>query len=137
MEETITFSMIKPGAIQDQHVGEIITMIEQAGFTIKAMKLTQLTLQSAGVFYQVHKERSFYKELCVAMSSGPVIAMLLVKKNAVADFRKLIGATDPMEAAVGTIRQRFGTSVEANAVHGSDADQTAAEEAQFFFPKML
>lgn len=136
MADMITFSMIKPDAVKDKHIGAIINMIEQAGFRIRALKLTHLTPKTAGLFYQVHKERPFYEQMCQAMSTGPVVAMVLAKENAVADFRKLIGATDPAQAAVGTIREKFGQSIEANAVHGSDADETAEQEAKFFFPEM-
>jgi nucleoside-diphosphate kinase len=133
MARTITFSMIKPDAVKDKHIGAIINMIEQAGFGIQAMKLVRLTPQTARTFYQVHKERSFYEQMCQAMSTGPVVAMVLEKENAVTDFRELIGATDPAQAMEGTIREKFGNSIEANAVHGSDADETAAIEAKFFF----
>ena len=128
--------MIKPDAVKDQHIGAIINMIEQAGFSIRAMKLAHLTPKTAGLFYQVHKDRPFYKQMCQDMSTGPVIAMVLEKENAVADFRELIGATDPVQAAAGTIRAKFGRSIEANAIHGSDADETAAVETELFFPKM-
>lgn len=127
--------MIKPDAVKNKHVGAIIQMIEQAGFTIQALKMTQLTPQTAGQFYEVHKERPFYKQMCQDVAAGPVVAMTLAKENAVADFRALIGATDPAQAAEGTIRQRFGQSIDANAIHGSDADETAAQEIAFFFPK--
>lgn len=136
MTGNITFSMIKPDAIQDGHVGEIITIIERGGFRIKALKLTQLSLESAGQFYAVHKERPFYQQICRYMSSNPVIAMILEKDNAVADFRGLIGATNPAEAAPGTIRKRFAKSIEANAIHGSDADETALVEVKLFFPEI-
>lgn len=135
MTGTITFSIIKPDAIREKHMGAIINMIEQAGFSIQAMRLTQLTPETAGTFYQVHKDRPFYTQMCQAMSTGPIIVMVLKKEDAVADFRKLIGATDPAHATVGTIRAQFGTSIEANAVHGSDADTTANMEAHFFFPE--
>ena len=133
MAGKITFSMIKPDALKDKHVGAIINMIEQAGFSIQAMRLTQLTPEKAGIFYLVHKDRPFYEQMCQDMSTGPVIAMVLEKENAVADFRKLIGATDPAQAAAGTIRKKFGKSIDANAVHGSDADETAAQEIACFF----
>jgi nucleoside-diphosphate kinase len=136
MTGTVTFSMIKPDAVKDNHIGAIINMIEQAGFSIQAMKLVHLTPKTAGLFYQVHKGRPFYEQMCRSMSAGPVIAMVLEKENAVADFRELIGATDPAQATVGTIRERFGKSIEANVVHGSDADETAIVEAQFFFPEI-
>lgn len=108
-------------------------MIEKAGFTILAMQLTQLNAKAAGKFYEVHKERPFYKDMCDFVASGPVVAMVLEKENAVADFRKLLGATNPAEAAEGTIRKNFGESIDHNAVHGSDADETAIVEADFFF----
>ena len=128
--------MIKPDAVKDKNIGAIINMIEHAGFNIQAIRLTKLTSETAGLFYQVHKERSFYEQMCQAMSTGPIVAMVLEKENAVADFRKLIGATDPAQAGAGTLREKFGKSIEANAVHGSDADETAAIEAKFFFPEM-
>jgi nucleoside-diphosphate kinase len=136
MTSTITFSMIKPDAVKDKNIGAIINIIEHAGFNIQAIRITQLTPQTAGLFYQVHQERPFYEQMCLAMSTGPIVAMVLQKENAVADFRKLIGATDPAQATVGTLREKFGSSIEANAVHGSDADETAAIEAKFFFPEM-
>ena len=128
-----TFTMIKPDAFGAGNAGAIIKMIEEAGFTIKAAKLTRLTERTAGMFYEVHKERPFYKDLVAYMSSGPIIAMVLEKNNAVADFRKLIGATNPAEAAEGTIRKLFAKSIEANAVHGSDSDENAQIEGNFFF----
>ena len=136
MTGSVTFSMIKPDAIQDGQVGQIIAMIEARGFCLKALELTQLTLARAGQFYAMHKERPFYEQLCKYMASSPIIAMVLTKPNAVADFRALIGATDPAEAAPGTIRKRFGKSIEGNAIHGSDADETALIETRFFFPKL-
>ena len=134
MTSMFTFSMIKPEAVKDKHVGAIIHMIEEAGFGIRALKLAQLTYESAGLFYQVHRDRPFYEQMCRAMSTGPVVAMVLEKENAVADFRKLIGVTDPAQAVAGTIRAKFGQNIEANAIHGSDADATAAIEIKFFFP---
>ncbi len=131
-----TFSMIKPDAVSAGNTGAILKMIEEAGFKIVALKKTALTKTRAGQFYQVHQERPFYDDLCRYMSSGAIIAMLLEKDNAVADFRKLIGATDPAKAEEGTIRKLFATSIEANAVHGSDADDTASQEAGFFFSDM-
>mmetsp|Transcript_4618 Transcript_4618/g.10373 ORF Transcript_4618/g.10373 Transcript_4618/m.10373 type:complete len:143 (+) Transcript_4618:749-1177(+) len=130
----VTFSMIKPHAVQARHVGAIIHKIEQARFNIQAMKLEQLTLQNARLFYQVHKDQPFYEQMCTSMTHGPVVALVLEKANAVTDFRKLIGATDPARAAAGTIRAQFGKSIEANAIHGSDANITARIEAEFFFP---
>ncbi len=128
-----TFTMIKPDAFADGNSGAIIKHIEEAGFAIKAMKLTRLTSEKAGEFYAVHKERPFYNDLCQYMSSGPIIAMILEKDNAVADFRTLIGATNPTEAAEGTIRKLYAKSIEANAIHGSDSDENAAIEGSFFF----
>jgi nucleoside-diphosphate kinase len=133
MAGKITFSMIKPDAVSAGNTGAILKMIEEAGFRIAAMKKTALTKRSAGKFYEVHKERPFYEDLTTYMSSGPIVALVLEKDNAVADFRKLIGATNPAEAEEGTIRKLYATSIEANAVHGSDADETAEKEAEFFF----
>jgi nucleoside-diphosphate kinase len=131
-----TFTMIKPDAYQAGNSGAIIKMIEEAGFRIVAAKLTRLTPERAGEFYAVHKERPFYNDLCSYMSSGPIIAMILEKENAVADFRKLIGATNPANAEPGTIRQLFAKSIEANAIHGSDSDENAAIEGAFFFSSL-
>ena len=128
-----TFTMIKPDAYGAGNSGAIIKMIEEAGFGLKAVKLTQLSKEAAGAFYAVHKERPFYNDLVHYMTSGPIIAMILEKDNAVEDFRKLIGATNPSEAAEGTIRKLFAKSIEANAVHGSDSDENAAIEGSFFF----
>ena len=128
-----TFSMIKPDAVKDGHSGAILKMIEGAGFRITAMKMTKLSEERAGEFYEVHKERPFYNDLKKYMSSGHIVALVLEKDNAVADFRKLIGATDPSKADEGTIRKLFARSMEANAVHGSDSDENAAIEASFFF----
>lgn len=128
-----TFTMIKPEAVAAGNSGKIIDMIIEAGFKVKAMKLTRLSKDRAGLFYEVHKERPFYGELVDYMSGGPIVAMALEKDNAVADFRKLIGATDPSEAAEGTIRKRFAKSKGENAVHGSDSDENAAIEIAFHF----
>lgn len=128
-----TFTMIKPDAYSAGHSGAIIKMIEEAGFQVKAMKLTRLSSERAGQFYAVHKERPFYGDLVNYMSSGAIVAMILEKDNAVEDFRKLIGATDPAKAAEGTIRKIFAKSIEANAIHGSDSDENAAIEGSFFF----
>ena len=128
-----TFTMIKPDAFADGNSGSIIKMIEDAGFVIKAMKLTKLTAETAGGFYAVHKERPFYGSLVEYMSSGPIIAMILEKDNAVEDFRTLIGATNPAEAAEGTIRKLYAASIGENAVHGSDSDENAAIEGNFHF----
>ncbi len=128
-----TFTMIKPDATGKGYTGAILDQIIKAGFSIKAMKWIQLTNAQAGEFYAVHKERGFYQELVQFMSSGPVVAAILEKENAVADFRKLIGATDPAKAEEGTIRKNFASSVGENAVHGSDSDENAAIEGSFFF----
>ncbi|MHB9147515.1 MAG: nucleoside-diphosphate kinase [Candidatus Amoebophilus sp.] len=137
MNNNFTFSMIKPEIVEAKQVGEIITQIEQNGFAIRALELVQLEIEDAEEFYAVHQDRPFYKDLCTYMASGPVVAMVLEKDNAVAEFRKLIGATNPAEATEGTIRKQFGKSIEENAIHGSDADETALEEVEFFFPGML
>lgn len=128
-----TFTMIKPDAVADGNTGAILKMIEEAGFKIVAMKLTLLTSERAGQFYEVHKERPFYNDLKKYMSSGKIVAAILEKDNAVADFRKLIGATNPEQAEEGTIRKKFARSIEANAVHGSDSDENAQIEGSFFF----
>jgi len=128
-----TFTMIKPDAVQANNTGAITKMIEEAGFRIVAMKKTQLSPERAGQFYAIHKERPFFKDLCTYMSSGPIVPMILEKDNAVEDFRKLIGATDPKKAAPGTIRNLFAKSIEANAIHGSDSDENADIEGSFFF----
>lgn len=133
MANNRTFTMIKPDATGAGNTGAITKMIEEAGFRIVAMKLTQLTAERAGQFYEVHKERPFYADLCTYMSSGPIVPMILEKDNAVEDFRKLIGATNPQEAAEGTIRKLFAESISANAIHGSDSDENAKIEADFFF----
>lgn len=127
--------MIKPEAVAAGHIGGILAKITEAGFSIKAMKLTHLNSETAGEFYAVHKERPFYADLVSYMSSGPIVAALLEKDNAVADFRKLIGATDPAEAEEGTIRKEFAKSKAENAVHGSDSDENAQIEAGFFFSR--
>ena len=131
-----TFTMIKPDAVADGHTGAIIKMIEEAGFRIVALKKTLLTKERAGEFYAVHKERPFYSDLCKYMSSGPIIPIVLEKAEAVVDFRKLIGATNPEQAAEGTIRKLFAKSMEANAIHGADSDENAEIEAGFFFGKI-
>lgn len=128
-----TFTMIKPEAVENGNIGAILERINAAGFRIVAMKKTQLSADSAGTFYEVHKERPFYGELVSYMSSGPIVAAILEKDDAVAEFRALIGATDPTEAADGTIRKEFAESKAKNAVHGSDSDENAAIEGDFFF----
>jgi nucleoside-diphosphate kinase len=128
-----TFTMLKPDAIENGHMGKILDMIIQAGFEIKAMKLTRLTTEQAQKFYEVHSERPFYGELVEYMTSGPIVAAILEKENAVADFRALIGTTDPAEAAEGTIRKYYAESKGRNAVHGSDSDENAEIEGKFHF----
>jgi nucleoside-diphosphate kinase len=128
-----TFTMIKPDATSKGYTGAILDQIIKAGFSVKAMKLTKLTVEQAGQFYEVHKERPFYGELVAFMSSGPIVAAILEKENAIADFRKLIGATNPAQAEEGTIRKNFAASMGENAVHGSDSDENAQIEGNFFF----
>jgi len=128
--------MIKPDATQKGYTGAILDQIIKAGFTVKAMKWTRLTKEQAGLFYEIHKERPFYGELVDFMSSGPIVAAILEKDNAIADFRKLIGATNPAQAEEGTIRKKFAASVGENAVHGSDSDENAVIEGDFFFSKL-
>ena len=128
-----TFTMIKPDAVAEGHTGAITKMIEEAGFRIVAIKKTLLTPERAGEFYAVHSERPFYNDLRSYMSSGAIVPMILEKDNAVADFRTLIGATNPAQAADGTIRKLFAKSIEANAIHGSDSDENAQIEGSFFF----
>jgi len=129
----LTFTMIKPDAVKSGHIGAILAKINEAGFRIKAMKMTRLSMDKAGEFYAVHRERPFYGELCEFMSSGPIVAAILEKDNAVADFRTLIGSTNPADAAEGTIRKLYAKSVGENAVHGSDSDENARIEGAFFF----
>jgi nucleoside-diphosphate kinase len=128
-----TFTMIKPDAVRAGHIGAILAHINNGGFKIVALKLTQLSKEKAGEFYAVHKERGFYGELVDFMSSGPIVAAILEKENAVEDFRKLIGATDPSKAEPGTIRALYATSIGENAVHGSDSDENAKIEGDFHF----
>tara|TARA_B110000196_G_scaffold310461_1_gene313259 strand:- start:315 stop:731 length:417 start_codon:yes stop_codon:yes gene_type:complete len=129
----ITFTMIKPEAVTANNIGGILKMIEEGGFRIVAMKKVLLSKDRAGRFYEVHKEKPFYGELVDYMSSDPIIAAILEKDNAVADFRDLIGATNPLEAAEGTIRKKYATSLAKNAVHGSDSDENAKIESDFYF----
>lgn len=128
-----TFTMIKPDAVQNGHIGAILAKINEAGFRIVAMKFTQLSRRDAQEFYAVHSERPFYGELVEYMTSGPIVAAILEKDNAVADFRTLIGSTNPEEAAEGTIRKMYAESLAANAIHGSDSDENAAIEGNFHF----
>jgi len=136
MSGKITFTMIKPDAVEANNIGPILAKINEAGFRIISMKYLKLTREQAGAFYEVHKERPFYGELVDYMTSGPIVAAVLEKENAVADYRTLIGATDPTKAADGTIRKLFAKSIAANAVHGSDSDENAAIEANFFFSSL-
>lgn len=133
---TKTFTMIKPDAVANNHIGPILAKINEGGFRIVAMKYTRLTPERAGEFYSVHKARPFYNDLVKYMSSGPIVAAILEKTNAVEDFRKLIGATDPAKAEKGTIRNLFAKSIEANAIHGSDSDENAVIEGRFFFSEL-
>ncbi len=133
MAVTRTFTMIKPDAVEAGHIGGILNMITEAGFRIVAMKLTQLTVADAKKFYEVHAERPFYGELVEFMSRGPIVSAIIEKENAVEDFRTLIGATNPAEAAEGTIRKKYAKSIGENAVHGSDSDENAEIEAAFHF----
>lgn len=128
-----TFTMIKPDAFANGHSGAILDIIIKAGFRLVALKMTILTEKKAGEFYAVHQARPFYGELVEFMSRGPVVAAILEKENAVADFRKLIGATDPAKADAGTIRRLFAASLGENAIHGSDSDENAGMEGDFFF----
>lgn len=136
MAENLTFTMIKPTAFKNNHTGAIIKMINDAGFVIKAMKVTRLSAETAGAFYEIHKGKPFYETLVQFMSSGPIVATVLEKDNAVEDYRILIGATNPENAAEGTIRKLYATSYQQNAVHGSDSDENANLEADFFFSKI-
>lgn len=128
-----TFTMIKPDAVRNGYMGKIINQIIEAGFSIKALKYTSLSAERAGQFYEVHKERPFYNDLVEFMSSGPIVAAILEKDNAVEDFRTLIGATDPQKADAGTIRNLYAKSIDANAIHGSDSAENAQIEGNFFF----
>lgn len=128
-----TFTMIKPDAVANGHIGAILDQITSSGFRIVALKMTQLTVPDAQKFYAIHSERPFFGELVAFMTSGPIVAAVLEKDNAVDDFRTLIGATNPAEAAEGTIRKKYATSMGENAVHGSDSDENAAIEAAFHF----
>lgn len=129
----ITFTMIKPDAVRAGHIGAILRKINEAGFKIVAMKMTKLSLEKAGEFYEIHRERPFYRELIEFMSSGPIVAAVLEKDDAVEDFRTLIGATNPAEAEPGTIRALYAKDVGENAVHGADSDENARREAGFHF----
>ncbi|MFZ4399982.1 MAG: nucleoside-diphosphate kinase [Bacteroidales bacterium] len=134
MTRNITFTMIKPCAVESGNIGRILDLIISNNFKIRAMKYTRLSRSQAEKFYSVHKERPFFNDLVEFMSSGPIVAAILEKENAVNDYRDLIGATDPANAAEGTIRKLYGTSVQSNAVHGSDSEENAVIESNFFFP---
>ncbi len=133
MKNNRTFTMIKPDAIQNGYAGLILAEIEKAGFKIVAMKMRQLSTEAAKEFYQIHKERPFFNDLINYRTSGPIVAAILEKENAVLDFRALIGNTNPEEAEEGTIRKMYAKSIDANAIHGSDSDENAAIEAAFHF----
>jgi nucleoside-diphosphate kinase len=133
MAGKITFTIIKPVAFRKNHTGPILGHIAKAGFRLSAIRSLQMTVDQAKEFYKIHAERPFYEDLVEFMSSGPVVIALVEKENAVEDFRKLIGNTNPAEAAEGTIRKIYGTSIRANAIHGSDSDENAEREADFFF----
>lgn len=133
MSGNLTFTIIKPDAVRNGHSGKILDQIIEAGFKVKAQKMIHLSETVAGEFYDIHRERPFFKDLVEFMTSGPCIPMILEKENAVEDFRTLIGATNPAEAAEGTIRNRFAKSIDANAIHGSDSDENATREGRFFF----
>lgn len=133
MAENRTFTMLKPDAVEKGNIGGILEQINASGFRIVALKMTQMTLHDAQTFYAVHKERPFFGELVEFMTRGPIVAAVLEKENAVEDFRILIGATNPAEAAEGTIRNKFATSISENAVHGSDSDENAEIELAFHF----
>ena len=136
MAKEITLAIIKPNATEKKATGKIIDMILGAGFEIKGMKMLHLTKKDAERFYEVHKERPFFNDLTNFMSSGPIVVMALEKENAVEDYRKLIGATNPAEAAEGTVRKLFGENIERNAVHGSDSPENGVKEVGFFFSGM-
>ena len=136
MAKNLTFTMIKPCAVRNQHIGSILKMISERGFRIKAMKLTRMTRENAEAFYGIHAGKPFYEGLVTFMSSGPIVAAILEKENAVEDYRELIGATNPANAVPGTIRALYAESFTANAVHGSDSDENALVEGSFFFSEM-
>ncbi len=136
MAGTITFTMIKPCSVRNNNIGPILKMINERGFRIKAMKMTQMTRERAEAFYGIHAGKSFFDELVDFMSSGPIVAAILEKENAIADFRELIGSTNPANAAPGTIRNLFAESFTANAIHGADSDENALREGTFFFSEL-
>lgn len=130
-----TLAIIKPDSVEKQVIGDIIKRIEEAGFKILALKLTRLTENQAKTFYEIHKNKPFYNDLVNYMTSGPIVPIALEKENAVEDFRKLIGNTDPAKAEKGTIRSIYGTNIERNAIHGSDSPENGVKEILFFFPQ--
>lgn len=136
MASNQTFTMIKPETVSKNNIGSVLKLINEAGFRIKAMKFTILTNKQAGEFYAVHEDKNFFEDLTTFMSSGPIVAAILEKENAVADFRELIGATDPEKAKEGTLRKLFAESMSRNAIHGSDSDENAILESDFFFSQM-
>jgi nucleoside-diphosphate kinase len=136
MKGNFTLSIIKPNAVRTGKTGPILAMVNEGGFEISAIKMVQMTTSQAESFYEVHKDKSFFEELVEFMTSGPVVVMILRHQNAVEEFRKLIGATDPAKAEPGTIRKTFAVSVKMNAVHGSDSDENATREANFFFSEI-
>lgn len=136
MNGNITFTMVKPTAVADGYTGAILAKIQEGGFKIKALKMLQISTQQAQAFYAVHKERPFFNSLVASMTSGPIVAAILEKDNAILAYRNYIGATNPADAAEGTIRKLYGKSIEANAVHGSDSDENAMIEANFFFSEL-
>ncbi len=132
----ITFTLIKPGAVNHEHIGPILTMINDAGFKIVSMKFLRLTREEASLFYKEHRNKDFFDELIDFICSGPVVAMILMKDNAVRDYRELMGDTDPQKAEEGTIRRIYAEDLGRNAVHGSDSDENAQREANFFFSQL-
>jgi nucleoside-diphosphate kinase len=136
MADNLTFTMIKPDAVKDGNIGNILALFSDNGFRIIALKYLHITREQAKSFYIIHKERPFYNELVSFMSSGPIVAAILEKANAVEDFRKIIGSTNPVDAADGTVRKLYGASIQNNAVHGSDSDENAQAEGDFFFSKL-
>lgn len=133
MSSNLTLSIIKPNAVRTGKAGPILSMINEAGFEIVAMKMLKLARNQAQSFYEVHKGKPFYEGLIEFMTSGPIVVMMLKHENAVAEYRKLMGATDPAKAEPGTIRKKYAVSVQMNAVHGSDSDENAIRESDFFF----
>jgi nucleoside-diphosphate kinase len=136
MTGKLTFTMVKPRAVRDEHIGEILSMINTAGFHFVAIKTLKMTLEQAQRFYKVHEGKPFFKDLTEFMTSGNIVVAILQKDNAVEEYRKLIGSTDPAKAEEGTIRKRFAKSMQENAVHGSDSDENALIEAGFFFSEI-